>query len=80
MAAQPQPQRPQPLKDIEEWVEARESPIHGLGLFAKRNIPAKTHITRYVGPYVHRREEETMTEDQKAYLFALDKDYSIDGR
>ena len=32
-----------------EWCEARQSPIHGSGVYAKKFIPAETRILEYVG-------------------------------
>lgn len=72
---------PNQIEDKREfWIEIKESPIHGLGAFARRDIPAYTYITRYTGPIVDREQEEKLSEEQKKYLFAIDNDYSIDGR
>lgn len=63
-------------EEAEAWVEARASSIHGMGVFALRDIPADTLIGRYRGPVVQ--------EDGMHVLWIQDEDgvdeYGIDGR
>jgi len=67
---------PNPHRDI---AIIKESQLHGLGLFAAKDIPEGTHIIQYVGPIVDRKDKQLMNSAQKRYLYKLDEDYSIDG-
>lgn len=64
----------------EQDYEIRQSPLHGLGLFATRDIAAGTHVIRYSGPIVSTEIREKMTPEEKLYLYKIDDNYSIDGR
>ena len=60
--------------------ELRNSRLHGLGLFATRDISAGTYVIRYNGPIVSTEVREKMTPGEKLYLYKIDDNYSIDGR
>lgn len=72
-----------------EWCEIRNSPIHGRGLVATRDIPAGTRVIEYVGEKVTKVESERRGEEQyeraeesgegSVYIFTLNKRYDIDG-
>ncbi len=58
-----------------DWVCVRQSPIHGLGLFAQADIPSDAYIGDYDGP--------TVEEDGRYVLWVEDSDgewEGVDGR
>ncbi len=67
--------KPLKEKDQREKLEVKKS-IAGLGLFAKEPIKKGTFIIEYVGPLLN--DEEVDIKGGK-YLFALGKDWTIDG-
>lgn len=66
-----------------EYVEVRESKIHGRGLFAKKDIPKGTKIIEYIGELITNDEaDKRETENEKigtTYICIFDDDYCIDG-
>jgi len=62
-----------------ELVVVKESKIHGLGLFATRDIPNGTWVIQYIGPIVGPEEKRAMAPEDKRYLFKLQGDFSVDG-
>jgi SET domain-containing protein len=72
-----------------ELCEVRGSDIHGRGVYATRDIAAKTRIIEYVGELVDKKESEKRgvklhAEAQKSggaavYIFTLSKRWDIDG-
>lgn len=72
-----------------EWVEVRNSEIHGRGVYAAKDIPAETRIIEYVGELVDKEESEKRawkqhdrareTGDAAVYIFTLNKRWDIDG-
>ena len=72
-----------------EWVEVRNSAIHGRGVYAAKDIPAETRIIEYVGELVDKEESEKRawkqhdraqeTGDAAVYIFTLNKRWDIDG-
>ena len=67
-------------KTTKELVIVKESKIHGLGLFASRDIHNGTWVIQYVGPIVGPDEKKLMNPEDKRYLFKLQGDFSVDGR
>jgi len=67
-------------KQQKESVIIKESKIHGLGLFAAKDIPNGTWVIQYVGPIVGPEEKKIMAPEDKRYLFKLRGEYSVDGR
>lgn len=72
-----------------ELCEVRGSDIHGRGVYATRQIPAKTRIIEYVGELVDKKESDRRanaqhakslkTGDAAVYIFTLSKTWDIDG-
>src|SRR6185369_6914044 len=62
-----------------ELVLAKNSPIHGQGLFARSEIPANTQIIEYVGERISKRQSLERCEAGDDYVFALDGDTDLDG-
>ncbi len=64
------------VSDFEKSLEAKDSLIHGMGVFTTVNIPADSIITRIVGDVISeeeciRREEE----ENNVYIFWNDTSY-----
>jgi uncharacterized protein len=64
-------------------IDVRESPLHGLGVFAARRIPRGTRIIEYVGERVShaeadRRYERKEAGDAHTFLFIVDARTVID--
>ena len=64
-------------------IEVRESPLHGLGVFAARRIPRGTRIIEYLGERVSHAEADRRYEDKDAgdahtFLFIVDEHTVID--
>lgn len=72
-----------------EWIEVRQSPIHGYGCFAIKTIPKDTRILQYVGEKITKTESNRrgLLQEERAkkngdglvYIFELNKRYDIDG-
>lgn len=86
-AAPPAPRarksRPGKAGPVNEWMELRRSPIHGLGAFALQDIPKGTRIIEYVGEKIsnaeadRRYDDETM-KNHHTFLFILNTKQCID--
>jgi len=75
-----QPGRPGP---VNEWLELRRSPIHGLGGFARTAIPKGTKIIEYVGEKIGNREADRRYDDESmkrhhTFLFILNDRTCVD--
>lgn len=72
-----------------EWVEVRDSGIHGSGVFAAKNIPEDTRVMEYLGEHIDKMESEKRawaqlhksqeTGEAGVYIFTLDDEWDIDG-
>jgi hypothetical protein len=69
---------------VNEWVELRQSGIHGLGAFARRDIPKGTRIIEYEGERIdskeadRRADEEEARGDHHTFLFILSSRTCVD--
>ena len=74
------PGKPGPVND---WVELRQSPIHGLGGFARRDIAKGERIIEYTGEKIDNREslkrEIKYLKDGHIWCFKLNRLYVRDG-
>jgi uncharacterized protein len=71
------------------WMEVRESPIHGRGIYASRDIPSGTKIIEYQGERITKAESERRDAARAArgaaggdgcvYVFEVNKRYDLDG-
>jgi uncharacterized protein len=64
-------------------IEVRESPLHGMGVFARRRIAKGTRIIEYLGERVthaeaDRRYEDKDAQDNHTFLFIVDEHTVID--
>lgn len=73
-----------------EYIEVRDSKIHGKGVFASKNIKKGTKIIEYVGKLVTKEESDDIADEQleralgnesegAVYLFDLNKKWDING-
>ena len=74
------PGRPGP---VNEWMELRQSDIHGLGAFARQDIPKDTRIIEYVGEKISNAEADRRYDDaamkrHHTFLFILNSRTCVD--
>src|SRR3954471_19622804 len=75
--------RPPKVGPVNEWMELRRSPIHGLGAFALQDIPKGTRIIEYVGERISNAEADRRYDDETmkthhTFLFILNGKQCID--
>src|SRR6266571_6617859 len=63
----------------QDLVFAKESPIHGRGLFARFDIAAETRIIEYVGEKITKQESLRRCQANNECIFALDNETDLDG-
>jgi uncharacterized protein len=68
---------------VNEWLELRRSPIHGLGGFARRDIPQGTRIVEYAGEKISnaeadRRYDDASMQRHHTFLFILNSRTCVD--
>ncbi len=78
-----------PKPTISKYVEVRNSPIHGTGIFAACDIPKGTKIIEYVGRKISKKESDDIADKQyekgqqgtegHVYIFEVNKKYDLDG-
>jgi SET domain-containing protein len=56
------------------------STIHGLGGFAKQDLPNGTPLIEYVGEKIAKDESARRCGSNNEYIFSLDDQYDIDGK
>ena len=67
-----------------KWFEVRQSPVHGFGAFAIRNIPEGTRLIEYIGEKIthdeacERYDDDSMIEHH-TFLFTVDDEFCLDG-
>ena len=74
-----------------EWIEVRDSKIHGKGVYAAKDIPKDTRVIEYVGDFVTKIEADLISDKEleksksnpdshgAVYLFTLNKEFDING-
>jgi SET domain-containing protein len=86
-AAKPQPRArkspPGKPGPVNEWLELRQSSIHGLGAFARKDIPKGTQIIEYTGEKISnaeadRRYDDEHMRDHHTFLFILNTKQCVD--
>jgi hypothetical protein len=68
---------------VNEWMELRGSPIHGLGAFAVQDIPKGTRIIEYTGEKISNAEADRRYDDDSmdthhTFLFILNGKECVD--
>jgi SET domain-containing protein len=75
------PQEVKPNRHPEtELLIFRRSLIHGLGGFAKRDIPRGASVIEYVGEKITRQESVKRCEQNNEYIFRLNEHEDLDGK
>lgn len=62
-----------------EWVVFKPSPIHGMGGFARTDIPMGRRVIEYVGECIDKRESLRRCEQNNEFIFTLNEHYDLDG-
>ena len=75
--------RPGKAGPVNEWMELRDSPIHGLGAFARTDIRKGTKIIEYVGEKIgnaeaDRRYDDAAMKRHHTFLFILNTRTCVD--
>lgn len=68
---------------VNQWMELRGSPIHGLGAFARKDIPKGTRIIEYTGEKISnaeadRRYDDDAMDEHHTFLFILNSKQCLD--
>jgi uncharacterized protein len=63
----------------EDCILIKASAIHGLGAFARCNLPRLTRIMEYQGELVDKQESLRRQEAGNPFLFCLDDQHDLDG-
>ena len=74
---------PIPEMRTSRWIEVRDSPIHGKGVFAARRIPRGTRVIEYLGDRItHKQADDRYVDhdpnDNHTFLFIVDRHVVID--
>jgi uncharacterized protein len=62
-----------------EWIRFHQSPIHGLGGFARRAIPARTRVIEYLGERITKLESIAHCQNGNESIFALNDEHDLNG-
>ena len=62
-----------------KWLAFNESPIHGLGGFAKSDIPVGSRVIEYLGEKISKQESLQRCEQNNEYVFMLSEREDLDG-
>ena len=68
---------------VNEWMELRRSAIHGLGAFARTDIPKRTKVIEYTGEKISNAEADRRYDDEAmkrhhTFLFILNSRTCVD--
>src|SRR3954467_41059 len=77
------PSPPGKAGPVNDWMELRRSPIHGLGAFALKDIPKGTRIIEYTGEKISnaeadRRYDDDAMKSHHTFLFILNSRQCVD--
>lgn len=64
---------------LNDYLFFKPSSIHGLGVFARVDLPAGHRVLEYVGEKITKLESLRRCEKENVYIFALDEQYDLDG-
>ena len=72
-------------KEKNEWVEVKNSTIHGKGVFARKDIPKGKKIIEYVGEHISwkealRRHPHDPSQPNHTFYFGLEDGSAIDAK
>lgn len=71
---------PIPVEQGNEFLEVRQSAIHGTGGYARRDIAVGTRLIEYVGEYISKAESERLCEADNEYIFTIDDGKDLNGK
>jgi hypothetical protein len=69
-----------PIEQGNEFLEVRQSTIHGTGGYARREIAAGKRIIEYVGERISKEESTRRCEADNEYIFTIDEQWDLDGK
>ena len=62
-----------------ELYEVKPSAIHGMGVFARADIPAETRILEYVGERISKKESLRRRKENNFFVFVVTNKFDLDG-
>ena len=62
-----------------ELYEVKPSGIHGMGIFARVDIPAETQILEYVGERISKKESLRRRKENNFFVFVVTNKFDLDG-
>jgi SET domain-containing protein len=62
-----------------EWMVFKQSPIHGVGGFARADIRKDTRVIEYLGEKISKQESLQRCEQNNEYVFMLSEREDLDG-
>lgn len=68
-----------PVESGNDFLEVRQSAIHGTGGYARQDIASGTRIIEYVGQRIDKVESAKRCEAENAYIFTIDDTHDLDG-
>jgi SET domain-containing protein len=69
-----------PVEAGNEYLEVRQSIIHGTGGYARKAIPTGTQIIEYVGERIPKEESSRRCEADNEFIFTIDETWDLDGK
>jgi uncharacterized protein len=67
------------MESVSQLYEVRPSRIHGMGVFARADIPADTRVVEYLGERVTKDESLKRRQDGNFFVFIVTDQFDIDG-
>jgi uncharacterized protein len=67
------------MESVSQLYEVRPSRIHGMGVFARADIPADTRVVEYLGERVTKDESLKRRQDGNFFVFIVTDEFDIDG-
>src|SRR3989344_1673405 len=65
---------------LNEYLIAKKSKIHGIGVYALKNIKKETKVIEYVGEKIRKDETDRRSKKNYVYIFTLNKIWDVDGK
>ena len=62
-----------------EWLVFKPSGIHGVGAFARVDIPPGISVIEYLGEPIDKQESLRRCQENNEFIFTLDAEHDIDG-
>jgi uncharacterized protein len=68
-----------PSAPASDLYEVKPSNIHGMGVFARRDLPADTRVLEYIGEHVSKAESLRRRKLGNFFVFIVTDEFDIDG-